>query len=176
MDMGAELVGGLAAVGLAVGGYLLKREMARIDKAVEQLSDVVKALDTSVKTKPLEAELARSQLELRFDNLKTALESKNATDIATATAAVLSQLEKVKAELASAQRASSNDLESSDEKFEKRLAELERLFNEWRLTAAEKFVSKTDFIRESTVIESRISNTKRSVENLDDLLKTYLRK
>ena len=69
-----------------------------------------------------------------------------------------------------------NDLNSLREKVEHRLSVLEREFAEWKGTSRATFVSKEDFIRESTQLEARIVATRRTLEGVDEVLKAYLTK
>jgi hypothetical protein len=60
------------------------------------------------------------------------------------------------------------------DKFENALKELERTVYDFKGYVSGNFVNKQDFIRESTLLEQRILATKRTIEGLDDTLKSYV--
>jgi uncharacterized phage infection (PIP) family protein YhgE len=161
----------------ALGGVLVflgKREVARLDSNQAKNDKAIEHVNTILAQKPLSEQLLTTQLDLKFAELKRALEATNEIRVREAITEIQHTISALKDEVERRGSDSSHDLSATETKMERRVSELERQFNEWRLTSAEKYVSKSDFIRESTVLESRVSNTKRAVESLDSLLKSYL--
>jgi hypothetical protein len=64
-----------------------------------------------------------------------------------------------------------NDLSALREKLEQHLREFATFKGEIRAT----YVSREDFIRDSTILESRIVATRRTLEGIDDVLKGFLK-
>ena len=161
------LVALAVTVALAVFGWLGSRTVAANDNAIT-------ALQLDLKAEREKREGLRDQYEEKLEEAKKVFEDK-----------VEKFYDKVGGrldDLSNRERPPSlHDMHFSEQELRNQMDRLredlrnqERAFLEFKGFCQSNFVNRQDFIRESTLLETRITSTKRTIESLDSTLQGYL--
>ena len=154
------ILGFLFGTAMSVISYFIKKDFEALTKQVADLQklDYVERSDLDAFRKELESKLkelehAGKELDKKIDRLERA----SITDDHDARSVTAQKIDELRREL-------------QDHKLQ---------VNTWQAAAAEKYVNRTDFVRDNTHLDTKISGVHRSIrgmeESLDGLLKKYLK-
>ena len=151
-----SLLAGAWALGIGVVGFFLKRLVSGTDKKFEKLE----AEQTAQRIRDEDKrEVVRKEYEGKLESFQSGIGQRLDRISGDATRAVLD---------------SSHDLQARDSTRIK-VENLQRELLEYKTKVASEFVSKESFIRESTLLDSRITTTNRTLDGIDILLRQYLK-
>jgi chromosome segregation ATPase len=169
------VVGFLAGTVVAVLGFFLKRTVDSNDKAIGELKNDLKGAGDK-----------RAEDIKEYQNKIDALRAQYDAKLEKHEEKIGERLDKHAEDVARGKSASHHDIDLESEKLWKEvttvrerlteaLRQLEKDFLEFKGSVRGTYVSREDFIRESTQLESRIVATRRTLEGLDEVLKGYLK-
>jgi len=158
------LAGYGATLVLGIVSFLIKRELNRTETDLKEIREEI-----STKTEKFFEELKERDQKIE------SVQKEYGEKLTNFHQKIGERIDHFHKEQRDARDSSKHEIDLKDEKLERKTAQLEREFLDFKAQAVEKYVSKVEFIRESTVLETRISNTKKAVEDLDANLSEYLK-
>jgi chromosome segregation ATPase len=169
------VVGFLATGAVAVISWFSRRAIDSNDEAIKELKSKYETLQTK-----------RSDDLAAYQNKVEALRSEYETKLQRHYEKIGERLDGHAESVSRAKFESIHDIGSESDKIRKEIADLrdkveskirdlERELMTFQGRCSSLYVSKEDFIRESTQLETRIVATRRTLEGLDDALKGYLK-
>jgi hypothetical protein len=162
-----SIAGFVAVTAIGIIGYFLKRTVDSNDTRIKALED---SQTEDLKEFQKKIDRIRSDFEGKIERFQERIGAK---------------FDKATEDYSRTRSASYHDIDSGDEKLrqdlsnfrdriESKISSLEREFLEFKGNMKASFVSREDFIRESTLLETRIVATRRTLEGLDEVLKGYV--
>jgi len=162
-----SIVTGVITILLSIIAFFFKRELDNKDKDIREIKE-------DQKEQRKRDEDKREDLRKEYEEKLSDFHDK-----------IGSRIDGFATDHARGREASSHDIHEGDSRLRKEFEELrrelqadlkrvEREFLEFKGFASSHYVNRQDFIRECTLLESRVVATKRTLDGLDGILKEYL--
>jgi hypothetical protein len=167
---------------LTVGGYVLTAILAVLafflKKALSDVEDEAKEtkLDMDRRTAKFYEELKERDkkndtLYQSFDTKLTNLAHEYDVKLAEFHKNIGQKIDDFKEKVSEEKDQQNHTSSAADLRLEDKVETIKKDLSDTKIRVAERYVTREDFIRESTILETRITSTRKAIESLDETLR-----